>query len=514
MVKYREILRLSHMGLSQEAIARSCGCGQSTVSDVVRAADRHGLSWPLPEEMDDKGIRAVIYPNTVRKDPDKAPIDHEHIAKEMQRRNMTMTLLWREYCDAAVSSGKQPYMYSAFCGEHRKWAQSRDVRMHIEHAPAQEIQVDWVGDTAEVIDPDTGEVLKVYVFAACLPYSNYLYAEGCYRTDEAAWIGAHVRAFAFFGGVTPLLVPDNAKTAVSKNTKDELILNEQYRRMGEHYGCAIVPARPRKPRDKASVEMAVGVVERQAMASLRDRRFMSLQDYNAALLDAVRAINDRPFEKRQGSRTSVYSDQEKPLLIPLPPHPYEIIARKDATVNFNYHVCFEGSWYSVPFPYVRRCVQIRANANTVTISCDGSRIAAHARSYRRGSYATNPDHMPDSHRDFAEWTGKRFCSWAEQIGASTATVMGGILDSKQIEQQAYRSCRALISLAERYGESLLEEACTRALLYSSRPSYKTVKGIMGALAAQKEETDDEKGAFLRGAGYYRQLEDGGKDEGR
>ena len=269
MVKYREILRLIAMGVSQESVAFSCGCAQSTVSDVIRAARARGLSWPLPEEMDDAAIRSVIYPKRSRKATDKAAIDFEHVARELGRRGMTLSLLWNEYCDSAVSRGEEPYMYSAFCREYRKWAQAHDVRMRIDHRPAETIQVDWVGDTAEVVDPDTGELLRVYVFAGCLPYSNYLFAEGFYRTDEQAWIDAHAHMFSFFGGATPVLVPDNCKTAVSKNTKEALIVNEQYRRMSEHYGCAVVPARVRRPRDKASVEMGVGLIERQAMLALR-----------------------------------------------------------------------------------------------------------------------------------------------------------------------------------------------------------------------------------------------------
>lgn len=203
-------------------------------------------------------------------------------------------------------------MYSAFCREHRAWAQRHDVRMRVERKPAESIQVDWVGDAGEVVDSNTGEVLKVYVFAACLPYSNYLYAEGFYRTDEEAWIAAHVHMLSFFGGSAPILVPDNCKTAVAKSTKEALIVNEQYRRISERYGCAVVPARMRRPRDKASVEMDVGVIERQAMMALRKRRFMSLAEHNAALIAQVMAVNSRPFQKREGSREDIFLGQESP----------------------------------------------------------------------------------------------------------------------------------------------------------------------------------------------------------
>lgn len=511
MVKYREILRLAAMGVSQNSIAFSCGCAQSTVSDVLRAARARGIAWPLPEEMDDAAIRSVIYPKEGRKSRDKAAIDHERISSELNRRGMTMSLLWNEYCDDAIARGEEPYMYSAFCKEHREWAQRHDVRMRIEHKPAETIQVDWVGDTGEVVDPDTGEILRVYVFAACLPYSNYLYAEGFYRTDEEAWVSAHVHMFSFFGGSTPILVPDNCKTAITKNAKDALIVNEQYRRMSERYGCAVVPARVRRPRDKGSVEMGVGLIERQAMMALRNRRFMSLSDFNAALIAQVMAINSRPFQKREGSREGIFLGQEKPMLIPLPAAPYEMVTRKDATVNFNYHVAFDGAWYSVPFQYVKRTVSVAATSKSVSVTCDGKRIAIHQRAFRKGEYRTNPDHMPDAHRDFAEWDGARFRRWAAEVGASTERVVDGILGSRKIEQQSYRSCRGVLALAKAHGNELLEEACAKALLRTPRPSCKTVKDTIASLAKDREESDGSEGAYLRGSDYYKQMEGGGPD---
>jgi len=415
-----------------------------------------------------------------------------------------MSLLWNEYCDASIAKGEEPYMYSAFCKEHRKWAQSRDVRMHIEHRPAETIQVDWVGDTGEVIDPDTGEVLKVYVFAACLPYSSYLYAEGFYKTDEEAWVSAHSHMFSFFGGATPILVPDNCKTAITKNAKEALIVNDQYRRMSEHYGCAVVPARVRKPRDKASVEMGVGLIERQAMLALRKRRFMSISDYNRALLAQVMTINSRPFQKREGSRESIFLGQEKPMLIPLPASPYEMVTRKEATVNFNYHVAFDGAWYSVPFQYVKRSVAIAATARSVSIYCDGKRIAIHERATSKNQYKTNLDHMPDAHRDFVEWDGQRFRKWASDVGPSTGAVIDAILKSRKIEQQSYRSCRGVLALSKVHGDGLLEEACAKALLRTPRPSYKIVKDTIAALAAEDADADGG-GAYLRGGEYYSKL---------
>jgi hypothetical protein len=306
-------------------------------------------------------------------------------------------------------------------------------------------------------------------------------------------------------------VPDNLKQGVVKNTVEELVVNEQYRRMAEYYGCAIVPARSRKPRDKGAVEMGVRVIEQRAMAPLRDRLFTSLAQLNEALMDGVLEINARPFQKRDGSRDEVFIRQEKPLLAPLPGKPYEMVTRKTATVNFNYHVAFDGSWYSVPFTYVKREVEVCATKSAVWVACDGERIAMHKRLHGpRGSYSTNPEHMPDSHRDYAEWNGERFRRWAREVGPSCEEAVDAILKSRKIEQQSYRSCRGVLSLAKKHGKGMLEQACAKALSYSPRPSHKAIKSIIAKMAASAPEDPDD-GAYLRGSDFYQNL-DKGDDE--
>ncbi len=504
MVKYREIIRLSAAGISQQNIAFSCGCAQSTVQMVQKKAKEVRLEWPLPEDMDDLTIRSILYPKK-QQPSTRAIVDYAYVDKELHKRGVTLTLLWNEYCEKTLVQGGTPYQYSQFCDNYKKWAITNEITMHIDRKAAEQIQVDWAGLCSEVVDPDSSELLRVYIFVASLPYSGYLYAEGFYSMDSEAWVNAHIHTFNFFGGVTPIIVPDNCKTAIVKNTTAELIVNENYRRMAEYYGCAIVPARVKRPKDKGHVEMSVGVIERQVIAALRNRVFFSLRDLNEAIAKKVAEINDRQFQKKAGSRTSVFLDQEKDALIPLPPRPYEIITRKRVTVNFNYHISFEGVYYSVPFSFVKREVEVAASANTVSIACDGTRIATHIRAKGRpGSYVTNPDHMPDAHRDFVEWNGDRFRKWAKTIGASTYKVIDVILRSRKIEQQSYRSCHGVLSLAKRHGNAFLEEACAKAISYTPNPSYKTVKSIASSLVASQAPNPDEH-AYLRGANYYENL---------
>lgn len=507
MVKYREILRLTSMGISQRNVAFSVGCAPSTVQDVLRAARAVGLEWPLPEEMDDSAIRSRIYPARDRSDASKAGIDHAWVDREMQRPGVTMTLLWNEYVDAAISQGKKPYMYSAFCSRHRKWAEANpEATMHMVWKAGEWTQVDWCGDTMRVVDPDTGELLKVWVFVASLPFSAYMYAEGFYRMDEQAWVDGHVRAFQSFGGTTTLIAPDNLKTGIVKNTIDELMVNDQYRRMLEHYGMAAVPTRVKKPKDKGGVEGAVLIVERQAIAALRNRTFTSLAELNRALRQKVAEINKRPFQKREGSRESVLLGQERACLRPLPPVPYEMVTRKSVTVQYNYHVAFDHRYYSVPARFVRREAEVVATASTVAVVVDGERVAQHMRSYGpKGDYVTVEAHMPESHREYAGWSGDWFRRKASAVGPETLAVTEHILQSRQVEQQSYRTCRALIGLGERNGNGVLEEACAKARAISSRPTYKTVKTIVSQLVAQRKADPDEH-AFLRGADYYRELD--------
>ena len=506
MVKYREILRQKALGASIRNIAFSCKCSTTTVQVVLDRAKAQGLVWPVPEEMTDEAIRQAIYPKKPKTDRTKAAIDHEYIARELTRPGVTMTVLWQEYCESCSGTDKEPYMYSAFCSKHREWAAANNVVMHIEHRPGQTMQVDWAGMTMQVVDLDTAEIYKVYVFVACLPFSAKLYAEGFYNMKEQAWIEAHVHSFSYFGGVTAVVVPDNCRQAISKHSFDELVINEHYRRMAEYYGCAVVPTRPRKPRDKAAVEMGVRVVEQTAIAPLRNHTFHSLSELNEALLKLVEHINCRPFQKREGSRNEVFIRQEKPALASLPSKPYEIVTRRKATVNFNYHVSFEGMWYSVPFSYVKREVEICATKTSVWVICDGCRIAFHSRLLGpKGAYSTLPEHMPQSHRDYVQWDAKRFLRWASEIGPSCVQVVEAILKSRPVEQQSYRSCRALLGLAQKYTKDSLEQACYKALSYTTRPSYKTVKSIISQIGSFQTDNPHE-GAYLRGKDYYQNLE--------
>ena len=500
MVKHGEILRSGAMGVSQANTAHPCGCATSTVRAVEKHARKVGLEWPLPEEPGDAAIRGRPCPKR-ESHSGKFPIDHEKVDSELMRRGVTLTLCRDERCEEAVSSGREPYQYSAFCQWHRKWAEANSLVMRVGCRCGEKIEVDWAGDPMEYYDPDTGEARKARVFVTCLPWSQYTFAEAFPDMGEESWVAAHIRAFSFFGGSAPILVPDNRETGIVKNTVEEPVASEQYRRMAEHYGCAVVPARPRRPRDKGSVEAAVGLIERQAMAPLRDRVFLSLSESSAALSGKAGQTDARPFQKRDGSRESEYLGQEKDSLIPLPAHPYRIIVHKSATVQFNYHVSFEGMFYSTPFTCLRKRAEVSATPTAVTIAVDGERVATHPRLRgRKGQYPANPEHMPDAHRDYAEWNGGRFRRWAAEKGPATAAVVDAMLRSRAVGQRAWRTCRALLDLGRRHGDAIPGESCAKAPGYARNPSHKTARAIAAKLAADAPGEGCGH-AYLRGSDH-------------
>ena len=512
MIRYREILRLRSKGISIRNIAYSVECSKNTVQSVIRKASAKGLSWPLPESIDDAEIYHMLFSDRVPTG-EKVEPDFEWVNQELLKKGVTLMLLWNEYCQSCLDSGAEPYQYSAFCRRYNRWAESARVVAHLEHRPAERMMVDWAGSNMETVDPDSGQTHKVYVFVACLPYSSYLFAQGYYSMDSESWMRAHIAALEHFGGVAAITVPDNLKTGIIKHTLDELIVNENYRRLAEYYGFAIMPARVRRPRDKASVESGVAAVTRSGIAPLRNQVFFTLADLNDALAEKVETINARPFQKREGSRESVFINQEKDALCPLPAKRFEVYVTKTATVPYNYHVSVDSLFYSVPYTHAKRSVEIRITESTVSIYSGTERIAMHKRSYaRRGTYITNPDHMPEAHKDYVEWNAKRFRRWAAQIGPSTEAVIDIILASRPIEQQTYRSARAVMALGQKHGDGLLESACKRSLAITHAPSYKTVKTLIARIADDAPDPDNEF-AYLRGADYFDQQARGDEIDG-
>ena len=512
MTKYREILRLSSLGISQQNIANSCNVSKKTVNRVLKRAKELNVSWPLDANDTDAVLAEKFFPSVKTVASNKRMPDFVYIRKELLRNGVSKKLLWTEYMEDCRANGEEPLMYSQFCYHIQQDGQKRRATMHITRKPGEQVEVDWAGDTATIIDPDTGEIIKAYIFVGVMTYSQYAYVEAFLDTKQKSWIYAHVHMYEFFGGVAKILVPDNCKTAVIHNGgwKTQQV-NETYQEMAEHYGTAIIPARVRSPKDKPNAEGTVGNISTWITAALRDEQFFSLAELNRAIRNKLELFNQRLFQKKEGSRLSLFLGEELPLLAPLPATRFELADWKTATVQFNYHISVDGMLYSVPFEYIKKKVDVRVTDYTIEIFYNHNRIASHRRLRgRTGQYSTITEHMPEDHQKYLEWNGDRFRKWAERIGINTYTVVNAILTSKGVEQQTYRSCMGLLKLAEKHSDATLEAACEKALTYTASPSYKSIKNIlvtqsdklMSETKADIETTHKTRG-ITRGADYYR-----------
>ena len=505
MRKIKEVLRLRfEHGLSHRAIATSCSISITSAREYIVRAKAAGLSWPLAEEMDDGALGALLFPPPPRPgEVERALPDWPAVHRELRQKGVTLQLLWQEY-RAVYPEG---YGYSRYCELYRAWAKTLDVTMRFEHTAGEKLFVDYAGPAMEVVNPQTGEVSEVRIFVAAQGASNYTYVEGTWTEGLGDWIGAHVRAAEFFGGVNEIIVPDNTKAAVTSPHRYEPDVNRTYTDWAQHYGCAVIPTRSLKPRDKAKVENAVQGVERWVMAPLRNRRFFSIGELNRALREQLEAYNNRAFQKLEGSRASLFLELDKPALKALPRTRYELAQWKRATVHIDYHVEVDKHRYSVPYQLVHKQVDVRSTQSTVEVFFNGKRVAGHQRSPHKGRFTTQKEHMPKSHREYAEWTPQRLIRWASKTGEHTAALIEKILESRPHPQQGFRSCLGIMRLSKRYGDGRLEAACTRALHIQSH-SYKSVESILkhGLDQQPLPKPPSKQPAIehinLRGATYY------------
>jgi transposase len=476
MRKIKEVLRLQAAGLSQHQIARACRISQSTVHAYRKAAEAAGLNWPLPEGWDERRLEELLGKTGAvpKAQPRYALPEFADLRQQLQQhRHLTLHQLWLEYRETHLEG----YRYSRFCELYRRWLGHQDVVLRQEHRAGEKLFVDYAGDTVPLHDPHTGEIAPASIFVAVLGASNYTFAEATASQDLADWIGSHVRAFEFFGGVPQIVVPDNAKTGVAKACRYEPDLNPTYQDLAAHYGVAVVPARPRKPRDKAKVEAGVLVAERWILAALRHRKFFGLGELNAAIAELRERLNQRPFRKREGCRASLFETLDRPALRPLPVERYQFGVWRRARVNIDYHVEVERHFYSVPYQLTGQPVEVRLSADTVEIFHRGVRVASHPRSRTPHQPTTVEEHRPKSHQKHLEWTPSRIIHWAGSVGPATAALVEHILASRPHPEMGYRSCLGVLRLSQQYGPARMEAAARRAVALGAC-TYQSLKSIL------------------------------------
>jgi transposase len=508
MRKLREILRLISVGgVPIREISRRTGAAPSTIRATIERIAAANLSWPLPEGIGDAELEAQLYKNAGKKQGHRrcAEPDWAALHRELKRKHVTLSILWDEY----IEQHPQGFRYSRFCELYRAWEGNLPVTMRQTHLGGEKLFVDFAGDTVPVIvNRLTGETRPAQIFVAVMGASNLTYAEATWSQSLPDWIAAHTHAFEMIGGVPKLLVPDNTKVAVIKACRYDPQVNRTYAEMADHYDIGILPARPRKPRDKAKVEACVLIVERYLLGRLRHRRFYSLAELNLAIQKMLIDINEqRPLRRLGVTRRQLFEDLDRPVLKPLPAEPYVYAEWRLRRAGLDYHVEVEDHYYSVPYRFANEELSVRIAARTVEVFRKGERIAAHQRNSGNHKHTTVSEHMPSSHRRFADWTIERLRREASAVGASTAMLCELILESRRHPEQGFRACLGIIRLVKSYGRERVEAACLRALEIGAR-TYRSVKSILDnnldRLAAAKPgpEAPAIVHANIRGPRYY------------
>ena len=504
MRQVREVLRLKHVcGHSGHRIAAMVGVSRYTVAEYLRRAAVVGITWPVPDALDDMALERKLFTPPFTSEPERPQPEWARIHAELRKPSVTLLLLWEEY-RAGQPDG---YGYSRFCDLHAAWRGRLSPTMRQIHPAGERLFVDYAGQTVEVIDNATGEVRRAQVFVAVLGASNLTYAEARWTQSLPDWIGCHVGAFASFGGVARQIVCDNLKAGVTAASRYEPGISRTYQDMATHYGTAILPARVRRPRDKAKVEVAVQIVQRWVLARLRNRRFFSLPELNGAIHELIIDLNNRPMRHLGTSRRALFEALERCTLLPMPQTPYAYAEWRRCRAGLDYHVEVYGHFYSVPYRLMREVIEARITDQTIELFHQNNRVACHVRNPRQHRHTTIAEHMPSAHRRHAEWTPTRLLREAEAIGPSTIALVERILTTKPHPEQGFRACLGILRLVRSYGPARLEAACQRGMDIGAR-TYGSVQSILRNgldQAYRPEPVPDElpvQHENIRGSDYY------------
>jgi transposase len=486
--KVIEIIRLKELGISITEIARSCCVHRQTARHYIHKAKAAGLGSEEISKLEEQEFRRLLQPGKPGRKIKENNLDFLYFHKEKNIRGVTLLLLWEEY----LREHPDGYSYSQFCQKYMDWTRSTEVSMRQVHKAGEKVFVDYSGMKVPIYDRNepTKVLFDAEIFVGAMGFSNYIFCEATRSQEIKHWIGSHVRMFEYFGGVPAAVVPDNLKSGVTKANYFEPGINKTYQDFAEHYDVAILPTRTRKPKDKSKVENGVQNVQRRILAKLRNRKFFSISELNAAIKIHLEELNARLMKQYGKSRKELFLEVDFPALRSLPKHPYVLAVWKNAKVSIDYHIEVDRHYYSVPYEYVRKEVDIKITEKTIEIFLSGKRIALHQRSEKPYHHTTIKEHMPANHRFLQEWTPMRFLEWADKFGPETKIQINSILLSRKHLEQSYRSCLGVLSLGKKYGKFKLEQACTVANGFGA-VSVKTIKNIIknnqGVKSAEPED---------------------------
>jgi transposase len=529
MRKIREVLRLKHCGRSQREIAGSLSVSVGAVCSQLQRVRAIGLTWERAQAMSDAELEAAVFRDNGRNvGVPRAPIDFGHVHRELHRQGVTLQLLWSEYQESAAARGDntKAYQYSHFCEMYSAWRARLKPSMRRVHPGGERAFIDYSGKKPRLRDAITGDDREVELFVMVLGASNYTYAEATWSQKLTDFVGSTIRGFEHFGGAPQVIVPDQLRSAVKGPDRYEPDINAAYLEMAQHYGTTVIPARPRRPKDKAKVEGAVLIAQRWILAKLRNATFFSLTDLNQAISQLLEELNAKPFQKLEGSRVTAFEDLDQPALRPLPALRYELTERRMTRVNIDYHVEYGGHYYSVPYCLVHEHVEVRATSTIVELFLkrreaqgrpamdaangykDGERVASHPRCYgRRGASVTDSLHRPSNHQDQL-WPPERLVRWAAKFGPSVEIVVEQMLARYVVVEQGYRACLGLLRLAERHPDRM-DAACARALRVGipGGPRRRYIEAILKKGLEQQPTADAVSSTLpthenVRGGDYY------------
>ena len=485
--KKKILLMLAKGGVSQSEVAAALHASKRDVSACARVLRERSLTFDDVSAIGVADVEGMLAPaagtpaESAYLQPDMGAL----VERKRRNRKLTVKMFWMEHCDEAAAAGRSAYAYQTFCEMFSKAAEKAGATRRLAHEPGAKAYVDWAGDTAAITDRVTGAKTRVYVIVVALPYSGRFWAQGFTDMRQRSWQEGQARALEDFGGVPRMLVPDNAATATDRSSVYVTLVNAEYQRFAEHYGAAVVPARVRRPRDKAVAESTVDLVERWVVAPANETTFYTLEEFNGFCLERARWLNARPFSAKEGSRDSVYESEERACMQPLPAERYEMCEWRSCKVAPDYHVTVDYMRYSVPFRLIGEQVDVRLSDSRVTVMSGGAPVAEHARLRgRKGQYSTFVEHMPPAHAAMdSPWSPERFSSWAHRIGAETGAAVDRLLASRPVVEQAFVPARNILGLSKTYSPGLLERACARSNALGAVPSYTSLKNAILAIRA-------------------------------
>ena len=476
MITIRQLIRLKSEGQSHKYIARHLSISRTTVVDYVKQLSSTGLSWKALLEMNDESLDVLLQSTSCCNDRHYRLLTFfPYMEKELKKPGVTRQLLWEEYKQDEPDS----YGYSQFCYHYQLWAKPLQVSAPLQHTAGEKLYVDFTGKLLELIDAQTGEVIKVQVFVAVLPASGYTFVKACHSQKQQDFIDCLADCLCYFGGVPSLIVPDNLKSAVVKSDRYEPDITVAMKQFALHYKTVILPTRSYKPKDKAAVENAVGNVYRSFFAPLRNEQFFSLSMLNKALEEQLEFFNNRKYQQRDYSRRQLFEKIEQQVLKPLPLDSFRLKKQVRVMVQKNGHIWLseDKHYYSAPYKFIGQRVQVFYTSSQVEIYANYQRVAFHLRNRKGYGYTTEKNHLSSSHRFVAEWNPERFKRWAAKIGNDTEVFIDKLFEVKPHPEQAYKSAMGILSLSKKVGNHRLNNACARAHHFQSY-YYNTIKRIL------------------------------------